>query len=88
MDALVTKYSFWCYVITIGAIVLLYSVAAVLAYAGKPSESLGIGGAGTGLIGLAGTFKPTSRASMNTVQNASNVNQGPNANAPPQDPTA
>lgn len=76
MDALVTKYSFWCFLSTLTAIVVLYTLAAVLAYSGKPAESLGIGGAGTGLIGVLGTFKPRSSGGMNTVNQADNVNQG------------
>jgi hypothetical protein len=64
MDALVTKYSFFCFCATLAAIVLLYSLGALLAWSGRPAEALGIGGAGTGLIGILGGFKPRSSPMM------------------------
>lgn len=40
------------------AIVALSIIAAVLAWHGKNVEALGLSGAVTGLIGVAGTFRP------------------------------
>jgi hypothetical protein len=41
MDALVTKYSFFCFCATLAAIVLLYSLGALLAWSGRPAEASG-----------------------------------------------
>jgi hypothetical protein len=84
MDEMISRYSFWCFLAVLVAIVVLYTIGAILAYNGKPMEALGLGGAGTGLIGILGTFKPRSSGPMNTVNRADNVNQGPNA-APPEE---
>lgn len=61
----------------LAAIVILYTIGAVLAFFGKPMEALGLGGAGTGLIGVLGTFKP--RTPTANVEQADTVNQGPAA---------
>lgn len=52
------QHSLYAFMATLVAIVILYSVGAVLAFMGKPLEALGIGGAATGLIGVLGTFRP------------------------------
>ena len=46
------------YLATLAAIVLLVLAGAWMASQGKSAEALGIGGAVTGLIGVAGTFRP------------------------------
>lgn len=53
------------------AIVLLSCIAAVLAWHGKNVEALGLSGAVTGLIGVAGTFRPRQPGS-----DATGVSQG------------
>jgi hypothetical protein len=68
------KDTLWAFMSVLIAIVMLYSVGAVLAFFGKPMEALGLGGAGTGLIGVLGTFKP--RSSTQNVEQADTVNQG------------
>lgn len=40
------------------AIIYLATVAALLSYYGKYAEALGFGGLTTGLVGIAGTFRP------------------------------
>ena len=52
------RYSFLAFLAVLCAIVILYTIGAILAFNGKPMEALGLGGAGTGLIGILGTFKP------------------------------
>lgn len=64
----------WAFMAVLAAIVLLYGIGAVLAWSGKPMEALGLGGAGTGLIGVLGTFKP--RSPTANVEQAETVNQG------------
>jgi hypothetical protein len=76
MDALVTRYSFFCFLAVLCAIVVLYAIGAVLAFNGKPMEALGLGGAGTGLIGILGTFKPRSGMPTQNINSADSVNQG------------
>lgn len=78
MEETISRYSFWCFLAVLIAIVVLYTIGAVLAFNGKPMEALGLGGAGTGLIGILGTFKPRSPGPTNPV------NQGPNV--APDDP--
>lgn len=68
------RHTLWAFMATLAAIVVLYSVGAILAFMGKPLEALGIGSAGTGLIGVLGTFKP--RAATSNVEQAETVNQG------------
>lgn len=46
------------FIATLVAICFLATVAAVLAFNGKYSEALGMGGVLTGLIGVIGTMKP------------------------------
>lgn len=58
----------------LAAIVILYGLGAILAFSGKAVEALGLGGAGTGLIGVLGTFRPRSSPSSN-VEQADTVNQ-------------
>ena len=48
---------------TLAAILYLVTIAAVLAYFGKYAEAIGIGGAVTGLIGIAGAMKPMGKGS-------------------------
>lgn len=47
---------FLSYVSTLGALVAIYVVGAVLAWQGKPLEALGLSGVGTGLIGVLGAM--------------------------------
>jgi nitrate/nitrite transporter NarK len=68
------QHTLWAFMATLLAIVILYGIGAVLAFQGKPMEALGIGGAGTGLIGVLGTFKP--RTPTANVEQADTVNQG------------
>lgn len=68
------KHSLIAFLAVLGAIVVLYAIGAALAFQGKPVEALGLGGAGTGLIGLLGAMtrsRPTSN-----VEKAETVNQG------------
>lgn len=76
MDQLISKYSLWCFIATLVTIVAL-SICGTIA-ASKGQDSTLYATAIAGLIGVIGTFKPRSGA-MNTVQNADNVNQGPNS---------
>jgi uncharacterized membrane protein len=46
---------------TLGAIVVLFGMAAYCLYHGKSVEAVGIGGVMTGLIGVLGTFRPQHR---------------------------
>lgn len=61
------KHALIAFCATLGAIVILYALGAYLASNGKAVEALGLGGAGTGLIGVLGTFKP--RGSPNVGPN-------------------
>jgi hypothetical protein len=56
------SYTYKAFIAVLIAIVILYGIGATLAYFGKPMEALGLGGAGTGLIGILGTFKPRTAA--------------------------
>lgn len=56
------KYTFYAFLATLVAIVVLVSLGAALGLNGRPVEALGIGGAVTGLIGVIGTFKPRTTA--------------------------
>jgi len=67
------KHTLWAFMAVLTAIVVLYSIGALLAFFGKPMEALGLGGAGTGLIGVLGTFKP--RSPTANVEQAENVTQ-------------
>lgn len=58
---------------TLGTIAALFVAACVCLIWGKSVEAIGIGGVMTGLIGVLGTFRPRSGAS---VENANTVNQG------------
>lgn len=51
-------HALFAFVSVLVAIVILSSVAAVLAWNAKPVEALGLSGAVTGLIGVLGTFRP------------------------------
>jgi hypothetical protein len=66
-------YTFRAFLAVLVAIVVLYAIGAILAYNGKPMEALGLGGAGTGLIGILGTFKPRT-TTPDTPQQVSVVN--------------
>ena len=68
------KHTLWAFMAVLASIVILYGIGAVLAWSGKPMEALGLGGAGTGLIGVLGTFKP--RSAVQNVEQADTVNQG------------
>lgn len=48
----------FAFIATLIAICFLATVAAILAFNGKYSEALGMGGVLTGLIGVIGTMKP------------------------------
>ncbi len=50
------------FIATLTAIVILYGLGAILAFQGRPVEALGLGGAGTGLIGVLGTFRPRTQS--------------------------
>jgi hypothetical protein len=67
------RYTFYAFVCVLVAIVVLYTIGAVLAFNGKPMEALGLGGAGTGLIGILGTFKPRT-TTPDTPQDVTVVN--------------
>ena len=51
------RHSLAAYVATLVAIIILVGIGAWLAATGAKYEALGVGGAVTGLIGIAGTFK-------------------------------
>lgn len=57
------------------AICYLATIAAILAYQQRYAEALGFGGLTTGLVGVLGTFKPSSKTGQN-VEKAETVNQG------------
>ena len=62
------------YLSTLGAIVMLVAIGAVLAYNGKSVEAVGVAAAVTGLIGV---IKLPQRAATNAnVEKADTVNQG------------
>jgi hypothetical protein len=62
---------------TLLAILYLVTIAAWLAYSAKYAEALGIGGAVTGLIGIAGTFKPTARNAQDAANLATVIDKLP-----------
>lgn len=67
------KYTLVAFLSTLLAIVSLVVIGAIMATRGQDAEALGIGGAVIGLIGLIGTFKPTTRPPEN--QNVTVTNQ-------------
>lgn len=70
------RHNLIAFCVIVGAICYLATIAAILAAKGKYAEALGFGGLTTGLVGVLGTFKPRSGAS---VENAGTVNQGTQA---------
>lgn len=52
------RHSLVAFVVLVGAICYLATVAAYLAAQGKYAEALGFGGITTGLVGVLGTFRP------------------------------
>ena len=66
------RHSLIAFIAILVAICYLATIAAVLVAKGKYAEALGFGGLTTGLVGVLGTFRPKSGA---TVQNAETVNQ-------------
>ena len=72
------RHSFLSFIAVLVAIIVVYAVAAVVVWLGKPVEALGISSVGTGLIGVLGTFRPSStRAAAPIVQtgDAATVNE-------------
>lgn len=67
------NHTLYAFLATLAAIVILYGIGAYLASQGKAIEALGLGGAGTGLIGVLGTFRP--RTPSANVEKADTVNQ-------------
>lgn len=61
-------HALFAFVSVLIAIVVLSSVAAVLAWNAKPVEALGLSGAVTGLIGVLGTFRPRQNAPVDQPQ--------------------
>lgn len=61
------------------AICYLATIAAWLAANGKYAEALGFGGLTTGLVGVLGTFKPRSAATVTTESGDVNVKGTTNA---------
>ena len=55
------RFSFYAYLATLAAIVLVCIVGGVLVALGSDIAALGIGGIAMGLIGMGGTFKPSSK---------------------------
>lgn len=68
------RHSLVAFLTVIVAIVTLVVIGAYMASQGKSAEALGIGGAVTGLIGIAGTFKPKTNGVVQNVEQAKNVN--------------
>jgi hypothetical protein len=60
----------------IAAICYLASIAAILAYSGRYAEALGFGGLTTGLVGIAGTFKPATTKAVQNVDHADTATVG------------
>ena len=69
------KFGFLAFMAVLVAIIAVYAIAAYVVWLGKPVEALGISGVGTGLIGVLGTFKPSSRGIVQTGDDAT-VNEG------------
>lgn len=57
------KHSLWAFFGVLGAICYLATIAAVLAFMEKYAEALGFGGLTTGLVGIAGSFRPKTQPS-------------------------
>jgi len=55
------RFSFYAYLATLAAIVLVCIVGGVLVALGSDIAALGIGGIAMGLTGMGGTFKPSSK---------------------------
>lgn len=68
------RHSLIAFLTVIVAIVMLVVIGAYMSSQGHSAEALGIGGAVTGLIGIAGTFKPKTNSVTQNVEQASNVN--------------
>ena len=62
------RFSFYAYLATLAAIVLVCIVGGVLVALGSDIAALGIGGIAMGLIGMGGTFKPSSKPNAPIVQ--------------------
>lgn len=50
------RHKYLAFVVTMGALVTMFALACLLAYNGRSVEAIGISGALTGLIALAGTL--------------------------------
>lgn len=68
------RHSLVAFLSVIISIVVLVAMGAFMASQGHSAEALGIGGAVTGLIGIAGTFKPKTNGVTQNVAEANNVN--------------
>lgn len=71
------KHNLIAFLATLGAVVALYGLGALLTYNGKPMEALGVGAAGTGLIALLGLLVRGGRSATSNVEQANTVNQIP-----------
>ncbi len=69
------KHTLIAFLSVLGTIGVLFTISAVCLYSGRSVEAIGIGGVMTGLIGVLGTFRPSSKPAQN-VENADTVNQG------------
>ena len=62
------RFSFFAYLATLASIVLVCVIGGVLVALGSDIAALGIGGIAMGLIGMGGTFKPSSKPNAPIVQ--------------------
>ena len=67
------RFSFYAYLATLAAIVLVCIVGGVLVALGSDIAALGIGGIAMGLIGMGGTFKPSSKPNAPIVYEFNDV---------------
>lgn len=68
------RHSLIAFLAVIATILILVITGAIMSSQGNSTEALGIGGAVTGLIGIAGTFKPKTNGVTQNVEQANNVN--------------